>query len=585
MVAPVSRRRFLLVALTAAAVPLAQACAPQAPAGKPEPKAEPKVAPTLGPAPKAEPPPTAAAKPAEAKPATETKPAAEAKPAAAAKPEAAVKRGGQIVQSINWTYPTMDAHLSSIPYMVGTTHGLYNSLVRFELVDPKTWEFKVVGDLAESWEQPDPKTLVFKLKQGVKFHDGSDFTADVAAWNVTRARDHEKSQKKAQLANVEAAEAVDRNTLRIRTKTPDASLLRTMAFVAGAYVQMLSKTAWEKGGDDAIGRNPVGTGPFKLKQWVTDDRIVLDKYPDYFQNGADGKPLPYIDEFVGRFVPDPSVSLVDLQAGTLHILEWILTKDVATVKANQALEMTEMPWAGQVYFMVSFNTEAPPFNDVRVRQAAVMGIDREGMAKALGFGVGAPHFYPDWAAGSPGFEESIPKNQYDPAKVKELLAAAGHPNGVSIELKVIAREPENTIGEFAQQMWSKVGIQTKLVSMERLAWIDEVRAKKFQSAFWRGSLITSVDPDTLGVRIKCGGTANWGQWCDKDIDRLMEQGVAELDPRKRHDIYKQVLTTVQEKAYLGTGIAMPLLTAHRKEVKGMTFNYQVPLIDRIWLDK
>ena len=84
------------------------------------------------------------------------------------------------------------------------------------------------------------------------------------------------------------------------------------------------------------------------------------------------------------------MALVDLQAGSLHLLEWVLTKDVATVKGNQALALDELPWAGQTYFLVGYNTEAPPFNDLRVRQAASMAIDREGMNKALGFGVGAP---------------------------------------------------------------------------------------------------------------------------------------------------------------------------------------------------
>jgi len=152
-------------------------------------------------------------------------------------------------------------------------------------------------------------------------------------------------------------------------------------------------------------------------------------------------------------------------------------------------------------------------------------------------------------------------------------------------LKVIAREPENTIGEFAQQMWAKAGFQTKLVSMERLAWIDEVRAKKFQACFWRGSLTTSVDPDTKSVSLKCGAPGNWSQFCDPELDRLMDQGAQTLDTKQRHDIYKQALTLIQEKAYLATGIAMPLLMARRKELMGLTYNQQMPNLDRVWLNK
>jgi peptide/nickel transport system substrate-binding protein len=150
---------------------------------------------------------------------------------------------------------------------------------------------------------------------------------------------------------------------------------------------------------------------------------------------------------------------------------------------------------------------------------------------------------------------------------------------------VIAREPENTIGEFVQQMWSAHGIRTKLVSLERLAWIDEVRAKKFQACFWRGTFVTSVDPDLLSTRLRTGGAANWAQLSDKDLDRLMDEGATTIDPKQRHEKYRQVLQLIQEKAYLGTGIGLPLLTAYRKEVQGLTFNFQVPNLDRVWLNK
>jgi ABC-type transport system substrate-binding protein len=504
-------------------------------------------------------------------------------PVATAQPSA-IRRGGTFVQSINWTYPSLDPHLSSQPFMAGH-EAMYNTLVRYELADPKTGEQKIVGDLAESWEQPDPKTLIFKLRQGVAFHDGTPFDAEVAAWNMLRVRDHAKSQWKTQLAVLESAEALNKSTLRLTLKTPSPGFLRSMGYASGARVYMVSKAAMDKLGEDGFNRTPVGTGAFRFKQWITDDRLILERNPSYFEMGADGKPLPYLDGFVGRFVPDPTVALVDMRAGAVHLVEWVATKDVAAIKADPNLVLYELPWAGQNYFKVGFNAKASPFTDVRVRQAALQGIDRAGMAKALGFGVGVPHYYPFWLPRTLGYDESIPKNEYNPARVKELLTAAGHPGGVSIELKVIAREPENTIGEFVQQMWGAVGIKTKLVSLERLAWIDAVRANNFQAAFWRGVFQTVVDPDVLKTRIMCGAPANWAQVCDPDIDRLMNEGGATLDARKRHEIYRNVLRLIQERAYLGTGIVMPLLMAYRKEVQGLTFNFQVPHVTTTWLTK
>jgi peptide/nickel transport system substrate-binding protein len=398
---------------------------------------------------------------------------------------------------------------------------LYNNLVRLELVDPKTWEHKVVGDLAESWEQPDSSTLIFALKSGITFQDGTPFTAEVAAWNILRARDHPKSFLKTPLADIASAEAIDRNALRVKLKNPNAGFLRNFASPYST-VGMMSKAALDKLGEQGFARNPVGTGPFRLKQWITDDRLILERNPNYFEKGADGKPLPYLDSLVSRYVPDPAVALVDMRAGTLHLLERVPAKDVATIRGDSNLVTYEQPWAGEVFFFGGFNVKRPPFNNLKVRQAALYGIDREGMARTLGFGLGVPYYYGEWARGSMGYDESIVRHEYNPAKVKELLREAGYPDGISIELKVIAREPESTIGEYAQQMWTAVGIKTKLVSMERLAWIDHVRAMNFDTCFWRGGFgYTAVDPDAIINRIGCGAPANWGQWCDPDVDRLM----------------------------------------------------------------
>ena len=492
-----------------------------------------------------------------------------------------VKRGGTLTHAINWTVPSMDPHISTLPQHA-LNENAYEGLVRLR-ADPKTWEQKVVGVLAESWKSPDAKTIVFKLRQGVQFHDGSNFDAQVAAWNFLRARDHPKSMIKATLKVIDTIKAVDKQTLEIKTKDDNAALLRVLAHVNGGLVRMVSKAAFDKNGEEWLQRNAVGTGPFKFKQWITDDRVILERNVDYWEAGADGKPLPYLDGLVMRYIPDPTVSVIDMRAGAVHLVEGMALKDITTLKTDPSLAYVELPWAGQIYFMMGFNTGASPFNDVKVRRAALYGIDRVGMHKTLGFGVGAPQYYGNWLPGFLGYDESVPKYEYDPDKVKQLLKEAGYPDGISIELKVIAREPENTIGEFVQQMWTNVGIKTKLVSQERLSWIDAVRAKNFQTCFWRGSSIAGVDPDLLRTVVKCGGPDNWSQFCDPEIDRLMDQGAATPDAKKRQEIYRNVLSLIQERAYVGSGFLAPVLSGYRNEVQGLDFNFATPNLRASWL--
>ncbi len=569
---PVTRRQFLGFA-GVSVFPLLAACSQPATPASPAPAAT--AAPIEKPAGQTAPPTTAPA----------PAPAATAATAATPAP-AAIKRGGQVIASKNWTYASLDPALISEPEMPGM-EAMYNGLVRFQLVDAKTWSFKVVPDLAESFEQPDPKSVVFKLKKGIKFHDGSDFDAEVAKWNILRERDHPKGQQhKAQLqAAVEDVVAVDKSTLRIKLKTESPGFMRLHAFAWGHKVRMLSKVAYDKNGEEWCQRNAVGTGPFRFKQWIADDRVICEKNPDYFENGADGKPLPYLDGVVFRYVTDPTVALNDVRSGTAQMVEWIPTKDVAAVQADANLTLWQMPWAGQIYFYGGYNSKSKPFDDVRVRQAANYAIDREGMAKALGYGVGVPYYWPQWGPGILGYDENHPKYPYDPAKVKQLLQQAGYADGtISIELKIIAREPEQTIGEFMQNSWTQAGIKTKLVALERLAWIDQVRANSFQACFWRGNLASSVvDPSALDNAFKCGSAGNWAQWCNQDVDKYMTEGGSTSDNAKRQAAYSNAYRIIQEQAYVFTGIGVPLLTAYRNELQNQEFDFQSPVFRATWL--
>jgi peptide/nickel transport system substrate-binding protein len=549
---PLTRRDFLKLA-GISAVPILAGCAPAAPSS------------SAPPASGSAPPPASGSVPAPAAPASE------------------IKRGGTMTGAAVWTYPSLDPHISTMAGNLIGLQAMYNSLLQLRLVDAKTWEHKLVGDLAESWEQPDLSTTIFKLKQGVTFHDGTPFDAPVAAWNLLRGRDHPKSFTKAHLSAIESAEAMDKYTLKVKLKAPNAGFLNSLAYV-GSNLPMMSKAAHDKLGDDGFARAPVGSGPFKFKQWVTDDRLILDKNPEYFEMGADGKPLPYLDGFVSRYIPDPSVAMVDARTGSIHILERLSAKDTSVAKTDSNFVVHELPWGSDIYFYGGFNVTRPPFDNVKVRQAVLHAIDRESMAKAIGFGIGTPWYYGEWAKGALGYDESIVKHPYNPDRVKQLLTEAGYPDGISIELKVIAREPEQTIGEFVQHMWTAVGVKTKLVAMERLSWIDAVRAMNFDTCFWRGSFsYTAVDPDTAVSRITTGAASNWAQWGDPDVDRLMKEGGAVADRTKRHEVYKQVLTILQEKALLYSGINVPYVNVYRKEVQGVTHNFALPDLKAAWL--
>ena len=214
-----------------------------------------------------------------------------------------------------------------------------------------------------------------------------------------------------------------------------------------------------------------------------------------------------------------------------------------------------------------------------------MAIDREGMNKALGFGVGAPHYYLDWAVGSLGYDESIVKNEYNPAKAKELLARGGlpqrgahraegdragareHDRRVRAADVVAGRHPDQAREHGAASL-DRRGAGKEVPGLLLARDVHHSRRPGHDVGTHPGRR----DRELVPVR-------------RPGIDSRMDKGVQELDPKKRHEIYKGVLTRLQEQAYLATGIAMPLLMARRKEVMGVTYNYQMPNLDRVWLNK
>ena len=245
-------------------------------------------------------------------------------------------------------------------------------------------------------------------------------------------------------------------------------------------------------------------------------------------------------------------------------------KDVVTVRANPSLILQGFPWSATQYFDLGFNLDKPPFNNVKVRQAVLYGMDREAMVKAVGFGSGAALLYPYWVPGSLGYDMSLPNYAYNADRAKQLLADAGMGSGIDFELKFIQREPDTTAAQLQQQVWGKLGIRVKLLGMERLAWLDDMKAKKFDVGIWRGSF--PLDPD-LQTTITTGAASNFSQFADTQIDSLMKEAGATLDTKQRAATYRNVLTRLYDQAYIGSGFQVPTIYAYRKNLRGLTLQF------------
>lgn len=480
-----------------------------------------------------------------------------------------IKRGGRLVEASVLANPGWDIHLANTTIAAHVM--VYECLLRYVAVDEKNGKFELRPALAEKWEQPDPQTVIFTLRRGVRFHDGSELTAEVVKWNLDRMAKDPQSNSRAQLTMINAVEAVDPFTVRIGLKSPSAAILPLLSDASGHGRAIISKAQFERIGAQEFNRNPSGTGPMRLKQYIQDDRSILEPFKDYWDLGVDGKPLPYLDEFVGRYIPDLATALVELQSGGVDIVRDLPPRDVVPAKGDPNLAFQDFPWSATQYLNFGFNLEKPPFDNVKVRQAVLFGMDREAMVKAVGFGSGAPLLFSYWMPGSLGYDPTLPNFQYNPDKAKQLLIEAGFPNGIDFELKFIQREPDTTAVQLQQQVWSKLGIRAKLVALERLAWVEDLKVKKFETGAWRGSM--PFDPDLLKSQLTPGGGGNFTHIADPEITRLMAEAGATLDPQQRAASYGKVLTRLAEQAYIGPGFQVPIIYGYRKNVRGFTLLY------------
>ncbi|OZI49464.1 ABC transporter substrate-binding protein [Bordetella genomosp. 4] len=401
-------------------------------------------------------------------------------------------------------------------------------------------KLQFVPQLAESWSWNDDNTqLTFKLRSDAVFHDGTKFDAAAAKANIERALGLQDSMRKSELASVESADAPDAQTLVLKLKKPDATLLASLSDRAG---MMLSPKTFT---DDtaAVGRNPVCSGPYKFVQRVQNDRIVLDKFDQYY-NAKDYafKRVTFLP------IPDSTVRLSNLRAGGLDILERMNPSDAQQVKSDASLQFANVSGLGyqQFYFNVANGkrAETNPFKDARVRRAFELSLDRNVINEVVGGGIFDPANQP-FPPASPYHSDKFPIPARDVAKAKALLKEAGKEQ-VKAELAFGNNTTTSAIAEMVQAMAAEAGFQLSLRPTEYAALLSEAQSGNFELLMrgWSGR----VDPDgNIHQFVTCKGALNDGRYCNPEIDKLLNEARTVPDEAKRKAIYDQAQSILQNE--------------------------------------
>jgi len=424
-------------------------------------------------------------------------------------------------------------------------------------------KLQFVPRLAKSWSWDDSNTvLTFKLRDDAVFHDGSKFDAQAAKANLERAINMPESQRKSELASVVSVEAPDATTLSIKVKQPDAPLLAQLSDRAG---MMLSPKSFA-GSDSAstVGRQPVCSGPYKFVQRVQNDRIVLEKFDEYY----DAKEFAF-SKVVFLPIPDSTVRLSNLRSGGVDILERANPSDIPQIKDDANLVFKPVTGLGFRQLMFNVNNgegaKGNPFADKRVRQALQLTIDREAIGEVIGGGLFPPAQQP-FPLASPYRSDKFPVVKPDIAKAKALLKEAGMET-VQAQLTFANNTIESSTAEIIQAMAAQAGIQLSLRPTEYAAMLAESSKGNFQVDMrgWSGR----VDPDgNIYSFVTCKGTLNDSKYCNPEVDELLNKARTVSDQVKRKEIYDQAQTILQDEMPSMYIYYQPWFFAVSKKVQG-----------------
>lgn len=432
---------------------------------------------------------------------------------------------------------SIDAHVRSVAY---------ETLVGMDA------KFQVKPYLAESWNiSADGKQYTIYLRRGVKFHNGQEMTADDIKWAIEYARDpRHGASGTSQLEDVEAVRVSDRYTAIFLLKRPSAGFLASLTSLQTLFV--IPKDSIPMG-ETKVQLMPPGTGPFVFREWRAGSHVTFERFKDYWQKG-----LPYLDRIVFRPMPEDSARLAALRAGDLDIINRVPSQWVLRVQKGEARDFYLTPSRYAGFLSISPNVVAPPFNNLKLRQAIAYALDRKQVLDGARWGLGEVT-HQRFPKDTP-WHFDIPTRERDLAKARELLKEAGY-KGEKITL--IARPGQEEV-PFVQAQLKEAGINLHVEILEAGTYRRRARIGEFDMSFAGGEFW--ADPDPATVETLCDEEAvrrrqrdqNRAGYCNKEADALFRQANSVTDYKKRYELYKKAFAIVYNEA-----ANIPLLFEHR----------------------
>ncbi|MGE8081049.1 ABC transporter substrate-binding protein [Peribacillus loiseleuriae] len=502
-------------------------------------------------------------------------------------------QGGELSYALATSPDTLDPHTSRLAVSVRVLRTMYDSLV-VQLPDNTIQPW-----LATEWTvSPDRKSYTFKLREDVKFHDGTPFNAEAAKYNFDRIMDPKTKATNAfaLLQPYSSSEVTGEYTIKVDLGTPSEAFLSNLS---QALLGIISPTAAEKSGDQ-FGQAPVGTGPFKFIKWEENADIQVEKNPDY--NWApvivENKGQAYLDKITFKIIPEEATRIGSVQSGQVLASESIPPQNILSMKNDPNVQVLEVNTVGLPYTLF-FNQRREPWNEEKARKAIQLAVDVDAIVKTLYLGT----YERAWSPLTPGifsYDKTLEKGlKPNLAKANKLLDELGYvkgsdgireKDGKKLTLQYVDgspnREKRNDIAVMVQQQLKKVGVKVEI------ELTNDIPTVIYTNADYdiHGNSQVNSDPDALRAIYQSldphSNLISLSGHTDKELTQLLEQGAVEQDLTKREEIYKKVQHHIIDHAIIIPIYIFPYTVAADKTVKGLTFDpLGYPLFNGVSIEK